>query len=264
MGDRILSAQEFCAGVARYMAGVDPAWAGDRWREQLAAEPAILRAALGEGRGRSALDCACGGGGQAIPLAQLGWRVTGADIAETSLEAAARRAGEAGTAVEWRTGDMRELGAAFQDAFDAVVCCMALDNLTADEDIQRAVRGMFAALKPGAQCYLRQRDFDTIMGNRPRYEVREERRVPHGRVIRLEDWDYESESRVICAYVFLREDTRKEGYRWDAAIFRYRRWALRKAELERHLRAAGFEHIAFLPQRSPWGPYEVVASKPAG
>ena len=102
------------------------------------------------------------------------------------------------------------------------------------------------------------------MSNRPRYEVREERRVLHGRVIRLEDWDYESETRVICAYVFLREDTRKEGYRWDAAIFRYRRWALRKADLERHLRAAGFEHIAFLPQRSPWAPYEVVASKPTG
>jgi hypothetical protein len=155
---------------------------------------------------------------------------------------------------------MRDLGRHFRAAFDWVVSCMALDNIIADDDIQAALRGMRSALKPGGKCYLRLRDFDHLMSLRPRYDVREERAVPHGRVIRLEDWEYESDTHVICRYVFLREDTRRDGYRWQTDVFSYRRRALRKAELERFLAAAGLRHVAFLPQPSPWAPYEVVAS----
>lgn len=54
------------------------------------------------------------------------------------------------------------------------------------------------------------RDFDNLMQHKPRYEFREERLVPHGRVIRLEDWHYESETHVVYSYVLLWEDQQKK------------------------------------------------------
>lgn len=258
---QVLSAQAFYAGVSDYMNRVDPAWDEERWQAQAVAEQEILRAALGEAGGRSVLDCSCGAGGQAIPLARLGWRVTGTDITEASLNAARRRAGEEGVGVDFHACDMADLGRRFQGGFDWVISCMALDNILEDRGVQGALRGMADALRRGGRCYLRLRDFDHLMRVRPRYEVKEERVVPQGRVLRLEDWDYESETHVVCAYVFLREDRGRQGYRWETDVFRFRRRALRRAELGDFLRASGFEGVQFLPQKSPWGPYEVVASR---
>jgi hypothetical protein len=65
----------------------------------------------------------------------------------------------------------------------------------------------------------------------------------------------------VCAYIFLREDTRTAGYRWETTIFRYRRRVLRKRDLEAALLAAGFARVEFLPQPSPWSPYELIAVK---
>lgn len=257
----VLNVQEFYTRVAGYMHRVDPTWEEERWQAQQVAERATLGATLGEAADRAVLDCSCGTGGQAVPLAKLGWRVTGADITAASLATARSRASREGVAIDLCVCDMRDLGRRFGATFDCVVSCMALDNITVDAEIGQAVSGMFAALKPGGTCYLRLRDFDHLMSAKPRYEWKEERGVPYGRVIRLEDWEYESGSQVLCSIVFLREDTRKEGYRWTTDVFSYRRRALRKVELERFLMVAGFGQIAFLPQPSPWHPYEVVASK---
>jgi SAM-dependent methyltransferase len=256
----ILAAEEFYAGVARYMDAVDPGWAEETWRAQVERELRHLPTLLGEARGRAVLDCSCGDGGQAIPLAMLGWRVTATDITASSLATARRRAAERGLSIAFEACDLRDLGERFRSAFDVVITCMALDNITDDDGLRRAARGLAGSLTPGGRCLIRLRDLEHLLTARPRYDVTE-RAVPHGRVIRLEDWDYADEERPVCAYIFLREDTRKAGYPWETTIFRYRRRGLRKRDLEAALLAAGFARVEFLPQPSPWSPYEVMAVK---
>ena len=260
MCTQVLSTQEFYTRVAGYKYRLDPTWDEEGWQAQVIEEREMLAGAMGEASGQSVLDCSCGSGGQAIPLARLGWQVTATDITEASLDFAKQRAGEEKVSVDFRVCDMRDLQKNFPPSFDWVISCMAIDNLTADEDIQLVIKGMFGTLKPGGKCYIRLRDFDNIMEVKPRYEFCEDRLVPHGRVIRLEDWDYESERHIVCIYVFLWEDYRKTGYRWSTDIFSFRRRALRKAELRQFMIAAGFREVEFLPQPTPWHPYEVVAS----
>ncbi|WP_018683616.1 class I SAM-dependent methyltransferase [Actinokineospora enzanensis] len=66
----------------------------------------------------SALDLGCAEGGDAIWLAERGWRVTAVDISETALGRAAKRATEVGAEVDWRRVD---LGESFPDGeFDLV------------------------------------------------------------------------------------------------------------------------------------------------
>lgn len=261
---RALPVADFYAGLADYVRGVDPTWEADNWCAQLVREREWLGSSLGRGDGKRLLDCSCGDGGQAIPLAELDWQVTAADVTVASLARAQGRAREMGLDIAFAELDMRRLGERFREQFDQVITCMALDNITEDDGILQALCGMREALKPGGGCYVRLRDMDNIMSTRPRYEFREERRLPNGRVIRLEDWIYESQTHVICVYVFLHEDRRREGYAWEVHTLAWRRRALRKAELGDLMAKAGFEEIRFLPQSSPWYPYEVLAVRPRG
>ncbi|WP_236788214.1 bifunctional NAD(P)/FAD-dependent oxidoreductase/class I SAM-dependent methyltransferase [Amycolatopsis sp. GM8] len=54
----------------------------------------------------TALDAGCGEGGDAVWLAERGWRVTGADFVGTALERAAGHAKEAGVEVDWVRADV--------------------------------------------------------------------------------------------------------------------------------------------------------------
>ena len=82
---------------------------------------ALLREVLGEGGGRSVLDCSVGWGTQAIPLAKLDWQVTACDVSESSQEDARKYASEVGVALDFRVCDMRDLAQFFnQSQVDSV------------------------------------------------------------------------------------------------------------------------------------------------
>lgn len=58
------------------------------------------------GKGDTALDLACGEGGDALWLAQAGWRVTGVDFASAAIARATEASAEAGHTVTWITADL--------------------------------------------------------------------------------------------------------------------------------------------------------------
>jgi ubiquinone/menaquinone biosynthesis C-methylase UbiE len=103
--------------------------------EEQSREQALAAAALaGVEAGAEVLDCPCGFGRHAIPLADAGYLVTGLDRSESQLAEAARRRGD----VDWPRlvrGDYRELP--FEDAsFDAVLTLFSsLGYLERNEDI---------------------------------------------------------------------------------------------------------------------------------
>jgi SAM-dependent methyltransferase len=55
-----------------------------------------------------ALDLACGGGRNAVWLAEQGWSVTAVDYADVGLASARRLAAERGVEIEWLQADLRE------------------------------------------------------------------------------------------------------------------------------------------------------------
>ena len=116
--------------------------------EERSREQALAAAALTEAEpGQDLLDCPCGYGRHAIPLAEAGYRVTGLDRSESQLAEAERRRGDA----EWPhlvRGDYRELP--FPDAtFDAVFNLFSsLGYLEQDEDVG-VLREFRRVLRPG-------------------------------------------------------------------------------------------------------------------
>jgi ubiquinone/menaquinone biosynthesis C-methylase UbiE len=261
---QILSADAFYTQVAAYMQRLDPTWDNGDWRAHIEAEQTLLTTTLGLANGRTVLDVSCGTGRQALALASLGWQVTAVDYTPAAIQIAQDRARQLDLQVTFQIADMRQLSTSLPSGFDWAISCMALDNLLQDAQIQAAISELWQILRPHGRCYIRLRDFDHLLAMKPHYELREERTVPGGRVLRLEDWIYESDTQVVCIYVFLHEDQRKSGYRWETTAYGYRRRALRKAELAGMLSTAGFSDITFLAQSSPWSPYAVMATKATG
>jgi ubiquinone/menaquinone biosynthesis C-methylase UbiE len=116
--------------------------------EEQSREQALAAAALAEVEaGAEILDCPCGFGRHAVPLAEAGYLVTALDRSESQLAEAERRRGEA----EWPRfvrGDYRELP--FQDAsFDAVLTLFSsLGYLEREEDVG-VLREFRRVLRPG-------------------------------------------------------------------------------------------------------------------
>ena len=116
-------------------------------------EQALAAAALAEVEPPAeVLDCPCGFGRHAIPLAEAGFRVTALDRSETQLAEAERRR----TDPEWPKlvrGDYRKLP--FEDAsFDAVLTLFSsLGYLERDEDVG-VLRELRRVLRPGRTLVL--------------------------------------------------------------------------------------------------------------
>jgi 2-polyprenyl-3-methyl-5-hydroxy-6-metoxy-1,4-benzoquinol methylase len=99
-------------------------------------------------QGSSILDLCCGHGRHAIPLAQLGFKVTGQDLSEVFLREAEKEALAKGVHVDWLHGDMRNIP--FENEFDAVINIFtAFGYLENQDEDQQVLRQVSKALKPG-------------------------------------------------------------------------------------------------------------------
>ena len=98
--------------------------------------------------GRRALDVGCGAGLLAEPLARLGAAVTGLDAAPENVAVAVAHAAAAGLAIEYRAGELAQLG---DERFDLVTCLEVIEHVA---DPAAFVRGLAAALAPGGLMIL--------------------------------------------------------------------------------------------------------------
>lgn len=86
------------------------------------------------GEVRSIVDFGCGTGNHAIPLAQRGYCVTGVDLSAEMLRVARKKSTEAGVAINWVEGDIRNVQAG--GPFNAGLFMFAvLGYLLPNEDI---------------------------------------------------------------------------------------------------------------------------------
>lgn len=114
------------------------------------------------------LDLCCGYGRHAIPLARIGFAVTGLDYSETMLARAREEAELAGVDIEFRQGDMRELS--WTETFDGCVMLGGSFGVFEEERENECVlHAVATALKPGGRFILDAVNRDRIVGDyRPR------------------------------------------------------------------------------------------------
>ena len=93
-------------------------------------------------------ECACGTGSMTIPLSQMGYQMTGADISEEMLFEASQKARKAGAMIPFVKQDMRTLR--LHRKMDGVLCtCDGVNYLPSTEDVFSFLSAAWAALSSG-------------------------------------------------------------------------------------------------------------------
>ena len=157
--------------------------------ERTSAEVDFVERALELEPGARILDLPCGHGRHAIELARRGYRVTGQDLNRFFLGKAREAADQAGLAIEWVEGDMRDVR--FEKTFDAVVNLFtSFGFFDRDEDDLRVLRGMAKALRSDGVVLLDVMNRDWIMRN---FESRTWHELPgDGHLLIERDYDVAS------------------------------------------------------------------------
>ena len=211
------------------------------WEASMARQAAALGPLLERACGPAAcvrvLDCACGIGTQALGLAQLGFRVTGADLSPAAVDRARAEAGRRALDVRFHVADMRQLGQLPETGVDAVICMdNALPHLSSEEELAQAAAQIRTKLRAGGTLLASIRDYDRLMTERPQVQGPAFYADSGRRRIVFQLWDWMDERRYTF-HVYITRET-DAGWKTDHAASEYR--ALRREELTRILEAAGF------------------------
>lgn len=100
---------------------------------------------------RKILELACGSGGHALQLAQMGYEVTGVDRSTTMLRMAREKQDRAMTHVDWRQGDMDSFSSVgLKHDYDLVTCLYdSLNYILEESGIERCFAEVYKHLRPG-------------------------------------------------------------------------------------------------------------------
>jgi 2-polyprenyl-3-methyl-5-hydroxy-6-metoxy-1,4-benzoquinol methylase len=150
----------------------DPRWWSFQWRYlrgrtpwDTNITPPEVNAFLEKAPSGHALDIGCGTGTNAVAMAKRGWRVTGIDFAASAIHRARRKASDEKLAIDFRWGDVADLGA-LEGPFDYALDIGCLHSLDVVKRVPYA-DGLKQVLRPGG-IYMLYAWLPRIWHGRPR------------------------------------------------------------------------------------------------
>ena len=217
------------------------------WEASIARQAAVLGPILerecGPANSVRILDCACGIGTQALGLARLGFRVTGADVSSGAIARARLEASTRALNCSLYVADMRELSHVPETGFDAVICMdNTLPHLFCEEDLAKAAAEVRPKLRTGGIFVAGIRDYDRLMEERPVVQGPAFYSDGGRRRIVFQLWDWMDERRYQF-HLYITRDT-PAGWQTHHGVSAYR--AVRRDELTGILENAGFVKVRWL------------------
>lgn len=231
------------------------------WDRSIGSQADALGPLLEQAVGRSplkVLDCACGIGTQTIGVARRGHTVVASDLSGAAVRRAGREVRLRGLDVRFHVADMRNLTVIPEAEFDAVlVGDNSLPHLLATEDLELALQGIAAKLKPSGVMLATVRDYDNVLQTRPAmqlpnfYSENGKRRIVH------QVWDWDEDEYTVHLYL-----TIESASGWTAKHYASRYRALKREQLSQALKVAGFVDVEWLlPKATSFYQPIVIARK---
>ena len=219
-------------------------WSAAEWHGAVIADILSTRGKILEGR---LLDCTCGIGTQALPLAALGYRETGTDVshASESTRPSRRRPREGST---WTSGSAMSATSASMSkttstsSFPATTHCHTFSPTKTWSRRSRSIRDCLTSKIGLLLASLR--DYDTLRLSRPEgtpISVHGEHGLRHGSG---QTWQWSMDGEFVDVEPFTFTETAAGSWHARSSATRYR--ALQRATLERLLRSVGFRTAEWL------------------
>ena len=162
------------------------------------------RLALRETEIRDVLDVSIGSGALTLPMAELGYCLTGSDLSRSMLEKCRKNAKDQGTEIELFESDFRKVHENLAGkAFDMVMSTGNSLPYVENEQIFTALASMDQLVKPGGYIYLDSRNWDRILKTRQRFYFYRPIILDDGvRMDRFQVWDYNPDGSMTFNLVF--------------------------------------------------------------
>lgn len=236
-----LSAEEFYNGLASEYHLIFPDW----WEAAKEHGKIIGRLLLDLGvyTGARLLDCTCGIGTQALPLAIRGYRVLGTDVSAAAIARARQEARRRDIAVDFAVCDVRELGQLVRYPFDAALACdNSLAHLLTEDDLVAGLRSIRTCLRTGGVFLASLRNYDELSRERPTGVLPVTYRSEGRRRIVGQAWQWiEARETVLITLFILKES--QDG--WSCSLWTTRSRAWHRADIDTALVAAGFDRVGW-------------------
>ena len=119
---------------------------------------------------KTILDCSCGDGLQAIPLAKQGYFVDGGDISANMIKKANEYAEKENVNINFKQSDFRELEKSFTNKYDCVLSCgNSIPHLMTDSDIIKAVSSIYNRINENGIAVIEMRNYDYMSATKNRF-----------------------------------------------------------------------------------------------
>ncbi|HZD79113.1 MAG TPA: class I SAM-dependent methyltransferase [Actinomycetota bacterium] len=193
--------------------------------------------------GEGLLDCTCGIGTQALPLARQGYRVLGTDLSAAAIARARKEAKERGIQVELAVSDVRQVHRLVPSPVEAVIACdNSFAHLLTKDDLRAALRSVRACLAPGRLFLASIRDYDRLSEERPTGVVPLTYPTGGPRRIVGQAWEWSESAEALLIRLFI---LREEHDDWSCSLWATRLRAWRRHEVDSALGVAGFHDIVW-------------------
>ncbi len=208
------------------------------WDKRIGRERRFFKYILDANRVDTVLDCFCGTGFHVAMLSEMGYDVEGIDISRDMVDKARENLKSRGLEKRVRLGDVKAL-----DAGKKYDCVLSMGNSLphefGDENVTAALRGMYAALRPGGTCIIHMENFDRLYEDGDRFIPSSYRHTGEGTDVFIFAIDYR-EDRVVFNILSMIE--RKGRPRFEVDTVEYN--PIGAKHLEKLLCEAGYRDLA--------------------
>ncbi len=152
------------------------------------------------------MDCTVGTGQLAIPMARLGYNVTGCDINSSMLRRARSNFNAENLQAKLFQADMLKMSAKTgKEQFDCVMCSGNSLGLIEKNKINNALDEMDKVLRPGGVMYIDSRNWEVIQKRQQRFYLFNPIIRDKGRINYLYIWDYNKNGSITYNILFIEE-----------------------------------------------------------
>ncbi len=154
---------------------------------------------------KDVFDCTVGTGKMTIPLAKLGYNVTGTDINRYMIKKAKQNFAKAEIMANLSECNILELSTKMKRQFDCVLSTgNSLGHLNGEE-LVTAIQQMDALVKPGGYLYIDSKNWDLVIQRQQRFYLFNPIVRDKGRVNYIQVWDYNKDDSITFNFLMFEE-----------------------------------------------------------
>ncbi len=185
-------------------------------------------------------DCSIGAGGTTIPLAKLGYRISGSDLSETLLKKAKVNFEEEGHSIELFTSDFRKLSEVLPNTYDCIISTGNSLPHVNNGDVRNFIKSISTKINKDGLLFIDIRNWDKILNEKPVFKARDPLVMTEDEHVSLyQIWNWHDDQSV--DFIFVTSIDKKGKHEKTSLTHAPTYYPLKYNDYEKMLNDCGFE-----------------------